>query len=447
MAERAARYTAVAIVLHWAIAFAILLNFPLGLWMHEQAEDGAASQGLFALYQLHKSIGLTVLGLNLVRLAWRLTHRPPPVAEGVAGWERLVAKATHWAFYVLMVAVPLTGWIYVSAGWSVHEGAALPVATRWFGLIEVPHLFGLDAASAEVREETADSALDAHALLAFIMAGLAVLHVAAALKHQFLDRDATLAHMLPGLRTRGEGPAPKSAGRLAVLGVGLGATGVALAAAAFFIASNVGSGERAPASTFEVVENAGEAPAAPSPTETMPTEPAPPGAPAAWRVDQDASSIGFSYTYEDESGSTAFNGRFNRWGADIRFDQANLEQSSANVQIETGSAATGVAMHDNALPGAEWFDAGTHPRASFRTTRISAGGDGQYEARGELTIRGRTREVELPFTLRIEGDRAVMDGRTRIDRRDFDVGTDGAGDELISREIGITIHVEALRGN
>jgi cytochrome b561 len=111
MADRAQRYSAIAIVLHWSIAFAILLNLPLGLWMHEQAEHGGASEGLFDIYQLHKSIGLTVLALSLVRLAWRLMHPPPPFAEGVAPWERFIAKTTHWAFYVLMIGVPLSGWI------------------------------------------------------------------------------------------------------------------------------------------------------------------------------------------------------------------------------------------------------------------------------------------------------------------------------------------------
>lgn len=451
MTARAERYTATAIVLHWAIAFAILLNFPLGLWMHEQAEHGAAGQGLFALYQLHKSIGLSVLALSLLRLAWRLTHRPPPFAGGVAAWERIVAVAAHWAFYLLMIAIPLTGWIYVSAGWSVHEDAALPVATRWFGLFEVPHLLGLESAALETRRETAETALDAHALLAWAMAGLAALHAAAALKHQVVDADATLARMIPGLGARGERSAPKNAGRLVVLGVGLGASGAALATALVFMAGVVfaPAPAPAPASTFEVVEN-GTDPASASEAQAEP-EPAPaaaqPDAPAVWRVDQGSSSIRFSYRYEDEGESTAFNGRFDRWRADIRFDAANLEGSAAVVEIETASAATGVAMHDNALPGAEWFDAGAHPRARFRTTRIRARGEGQYEASAELTIRGRTREVEFPFTLRFEGDRAVMDGRASIDRRAFGVGAGGAGDELISRDIAISVHVEAVRAD
>ena len=113
MSATAQRYTAVAIVLHWAIAFAIALMIPLGFWMHEQSEHGGAAAGLFSIYQLHKSIGLTVLGLSLVRLAWRLMNPPPPMPEHMPAWERFIALATHWAFYGLMIGLPLTAFISI----------------------------------------------------------------------------------------------------------------------------------------------------------------------------------------------------------------------------------------------------------------------------------------------------------------------------------------------
>ena len=89
MSATAQRYTAVAIVLHWAIAFAVVFMIPLGFWMHEQAEHGDAATGLFRAYQLHKSIGLTVLALSLVRLGWRLTNPPPPLPAHMPRWETL----------------------------------------------------------------------------------------------------------------------------------------------------------------------------------------------------------------------------------------------------------------------------------------------------------------------------------------------------------------------
>ncbi len=431
----AARYTSVAIVLHWAIAFAILFMLPLGFWMHGEAEDGNTSTAVFNAYQLHKSVGFTILALSLVRLGWRLANPPPPLPPHMPGWERFVAKITHWLFYILMIGLPLSGWLYVSAGWSIHDDAPLAVPTRWFNLFGIPHLFGLEQASHDVREDVADIAFNAHAILAFAIIGLGVAHVAAALKHHFFDRDAVLAHMVPGIRAPGETEAvPKNPARLAVLGLG-GALIVASAAALLFaLAPSFAPAPSAP-STIEIVE-----PQAPAPEQIAP---AAPGAPSAWRVDARSSTIGFAYTYEDESGATDFTGRFTRWRADIRFDPENLDASSVVVTIEPASASTGVAAHDGALPGAEWFDAAAHPTATFRTTRIRAR-DGGYEARGDLTIKGETRSVDLPFRLTIDGDRAAMTGALTIDRRDFNVGA-GAADDLISREITINVRVDADR--
>lgn len=435
------RYTSVAIVLHWAIAASILFMIPLGFTMHELAEDGVATQGLFEAYQLHKSIGLTVLVLTLVRLAWRLTHRPPPLPAGMPAWERLAARATHWAFYVLTLALPLTGWLYVSAGWSIHDDQPLPVATRWFGLFEVPHLFGLQNLAPDSREDAAEAALTAHAYLAFAAIGLAALHVVAALKHHFFDRDETLAHMVPGVRAPNatEKP-PRNLGRGIFLGTALAAIALAFVAATLSVADIATPAQQE--SSFEVVEDAAPDTAL-APTETP--APAALGAPSRWTVDQSASSIGFSYVYEDDSGASPFNGRFTRWRADIRFDPDNLDASTIVVRIETGSAQTGVAAHDNALPTAAWFNSGAQPTAEFHSTRIRARGAGRYEARGDLTIRGETRSVDLPFTLAINGDRASVSGGTEIDRRDFGIGEDDSGDDLISRDIQINVRVDATR--
>ena len=447
MSTQTERYTAVAIVLHWAIAAAVLFMLPLGFIMNARAKAGDASQALFEAYQLHKSIGLTVLVLTLVRLAWRLTHRPPPLPEAMPAWEKLAARATHWGFYVLTLALPLTGWLYVSAGWSIHTDESLAVPTRWFGLFEVPYLFNLPHASNDVREDTAEAALTAHAYLGFTAIGLAGLHVAAALKHHFFDRDETLAHMVPGLRAPNETQAPpRNVARSAFLGGALAAIALALIASVYAV-SDLATEPVREESRFEISEEqtAPAAPdAAPAPTET-PAAPAAPSAPSAWTVDRGASSIAFGYTYEDESGSSRFNGRFARWRADVRFDPNNLDASAIVVRIETASANTGVAVHDSALPTAAWFNASAFPTAEFRSTRIRARGGDRYEARGNLTIRGQTRQVDLPFTLAINGDRASVSGSTQIDRRDFGIGADDEGDDLISRDIDISVRVVAQR--
>lgn len=440
-AEAQQRYTAVAIVLHWAIAIAILLMIPLGWWMGDQVEDGVVTDGVFQAFQFHKSIGLSILALSLVRLGWRLANPPPPLPPHMPAWERIIAKATHWAFYFLMIALPLTGWVYVSTGWSVHEDEPLVVATHWFGLIRVPELFGLPHAAEGVRAGVADVSMNVHSKLAWGVIVLAVLHVGAALKHHVFDRDDVLSHMVPGLKPpfQTEAP-PKNPVRLAILGGGLSLVAIALIASLFaFGGMAADSGANAPqqSSTIAIGE--------PAPG----TSPAPaPAHPNAWRVDARTSAIGFGFVYRDDiNGAQTFTGRFTSWRADIIFDPADLPGSSANVTIETASATDGVAMHDRALPGAQWFDAATHPTATYRTTSIRHLGGDAYRAEGELTIRGRTRAVQLPFTLTIDGDRASMNGRTSIDRNDFDIGKDSDADDSISRDIDIIIRVEAYRAS
>lgn len=435
MPAPAQRYAAIAIVLHWAIAFSIALLIPLGWWMSEQAEDGVVSDALFQAYQLHKSIGLTVLALSLTQLGWRIAHPPPPLPDHMPAWERIGAHAAHWGLYVLMLALPLTGWLYVSAGWSEHDDAPLHVTTRWFGLFVVPDLFGLPNTGADVREEVADAAMDAHEVLAWGAIILAGLHAAAALKHHVINRDNVLTLMVPGLRQLGGGePAPKNPLRLAILGSGFALTFAGLAAALFALA-NLGPGPQAQ-SQIEIA----------APAETMEEEwIVDPNAPPAWRVDPRASSIGFAFAYDDGQTATRFVGRFTRWRADIRFDPNDLAASRATVTIETASATDGVAMHDRALPGPDWFNAEAHPTATFRASEFRHLGGDAYEARGELIIRSQTRDFTLPFTLVITGDRAVMTSSSQLDRHDFDIGKSSDADDMISRDIDLAIRVEAVR--
>ena len=180
------RYTGVAIALHWLIAALILLNLYLGWRM--SFEKGMAQ---FATFQLHKSVGISVLAFSLVRLAWRLSHRPPPYPRDQARWERVTASAVHWTFYGLMIVMPLTGWIIVSA-------SPLNLPTLLFKTIPFPHIGPVHDLAMPMRKAIEDNVGAVHGLLAYGFAALIVLHVAAALKHQFVDRDDELSRMLPG---------------------------------------------------------------------------------------------------------------------------------------------------------------------------------------------------------------------------------------------------------
>ena len=178
-------YTRTAIGLHWLIAIALAGTFALGLYMHELP----LSPQKLKLYSWHKWAGVTIFLFVVVRLGWRLLHRPPELPAGMPGWQRAVAAATHVLLYLLMFAVPITGWLMSSA-----KG----FQTVYFGVLPLPDLL-------VKNEELGDLLKEVHTLLNFSMAALVLAHLGAALKHHFIDRDDVLARMLPFL---GKTPTP-----------------------------------------------------------------------------------------------------------------------------------------------------------------------------------------------------------------------------------------------
>lgn len=189
----AARYGAVAIALHWAIAIAIIGLLVLGTVM-VRVTPGSSLQ--FELYQLHKSLGITVLLLSAVRLIWRLTHPAPPLPANLRPWEAALARSTHVGFYILMLVLPLSGWMMVSASvWNFP--------TVIFGLFTLPHLPMLG--TLPDKKPVEDALKEIHEWLAIGTLALLLLHVAGALKHHFILKDDTLERMLPGRGGGGAG--------------------------------------------------------------------------------------------------------------------------------------------------------------------------------------------------------------------------------------------------
>lgn len=180
------RYGLVAILLHWIIALSIITLLAMGAVMVRLTPGGSLQ---FNVYQLHKSLGITVLVLSLLRLAWRLFNPPPPLPANLDPWERALARVTHVGFYVLMIALPFSGWMMVSASvWNIP--------TVIFGAFTLPHLPVLG--DLQNKKPVEEALKEVHEALAIGMFVLLMLHVAGALKHQFVLRDDTLARMLPG---------------------------------------------------------------------------------------------------------------------------------------------------------------------------------------------------------------------------------------------------------
>lgn len=433
--SQARRYAAVAIVLHWAIALGIIWQIGLGWWMGDALEHPDTQATAVAAFQVHKSVGLTVLALSLVRLWWRLANPPPALPAHMPAWEKTAATATHWAFYVLMIAMPLSGWLYVSAEWDSHSGRPLEVPTLFFGLFQVPHIPGLESLADGARGAVSGVLEFVHSKMAWVAIILLVLHVGAALKHQFKDRDEVLGHMVPGATPKTVELPPASPNRRYALIGGFAAIVLFFAFAFSQIKAGLGAPAAAESAPQATQQQAGALPAEQEPALS------PPSAPPLWRVDQSQSAIRFSGAHA----GAPFEGRFQEWRAEIRFDPDNLAQSSAMVTVATGSARDGVPLHESSLPQEEWFDTANYPTATFRVEEFRQTSDG-YEARGVLNLKGRDLPVRLPFTLSIDGDRAAMDGEALIERDEADLGqSSDPGGDWVSKEIRVSVHVEAQR--
>lgn len=168
------KYNRGAQVFHWVIAALVIANLAFGL-LHEPLEK------TINLMPMHKAIGLTILLLTLGRIGWRLTWTKPPLPDSIGPLDRAVASATHTALYALMLILPVTGWIFSSP-------SKYPLT--WFGLFDWPRLpVAKDAPLAGISHE-------AHEVLGFVMLALVVLHIAAALRHQFVLKNGLIRRMI-----------------------------------------------------------------------------------------------------------------------------------------------------------------------------------------------------------------------------------------------------------
>lgn len=390
----ASRYTVTAAALHWATAGLLLINIALGWWMSGAIEHEASRAAAIEWFQIHKSIGMTVLGLTLIRIFWRLAHRPPPLPSHMRRPERVVARATHLAFYITLIAIPLSGWIYASTQW--RGDAPLSVPTLYFGFFEVPHIGGLGTASDAVRENWAYRSLRAHQWLAWSTAALAMVHIGAAIKHQFVDHDDLLTRMLPRVSMA------KIASASLLVGAGV------------LVALLLAQGSKSPAERSSS---------------------------GTWQIDATASEIAWLGRHAGKP----FRGVFQSWSATINFDPASPATSAINATIQMDSATDGVALHDRTLPQKEWFDVTNHPTATYRSTRIEAQPNGTWRMSGVLQI--KTHSVELPpLTLSLQNNTLRITGSPVMDRRDAEIGTvSDPNATWVSADITIEVDITAVR--
>jgi len=398
--ERSPRYTAVAIALHWAMAGLLVGMIFLGWNMSDH--EGREIEWLF---QLHKSIGITLLLLTIARIIWRVMNPPPPLPE-MKDWEARLSHFVHMAFYAVMILVPL-------GGWALASMAKVQVPTVLYETVSWPHL-PVAALGAETKAGIYPIAEFLHSKSAYLIFALLALHVGGALKHEISEEDGVLKRMIPGLFGKTDGPQAPPRGFLTAFGAAIGAfvlvAGLPLAANALQT-----SGDLKVTGTTGIAPN--------------------------WQVDQDASSITFSGIHD----GNAFTGAFGNWSAQIFFDSSNLSTSDVLVEIDMTDVSASKKLYTDSLSAPEWFGVADWPQASVRLSDFAATGDG-YSATATLRLKGN--EVAAPFTFTlIEGDASgKMDGTAVFSRKALGLGQDSDPKaEWVSDEVTVTVAVEATR--
>lgn len=387
------RYSHVAIVLHWLIAVLIIAMLAAGKFMTSLEETSALR---FDLTQWHKSFGLTLLLLSVFRLVWRLTHRPPAPATIRPAWERFAASLTHFLFYFLLLFLPISGWLMVSA-------SPLNISTFLFDLVRVPHL--PIASTASNRAELAELFNTFHEYASGILIVLLLLHIAAALRHQFGLKDAVLTRMTPDFS---DGRFADGARLLSgILFVAVAGTWL-LSTAEKHSTSVTGGSVAASKNTETVTTNAGDE------NSDSSTQGAPDWVPA--KVNYTMVVMG------DE-----LQGSFSEARVQAQIDTTNPQNSILNAVVQTGSGSTGSPQIDDSLPGADWFHVALFPEASFNASTFESVGSEEIKVTGKLTIRNVTNEISFPLTINEEtGDAS---GGFTINRLDFKVGASEQPDD------------------
>ncbi len=398
-------YGAVAKGFHWLTALLILTTIPIGLvasdLAHGLADSGTQPEArtialTATLFSLHKTIGVTVFFVALARILWAVSQPKPGLLNGDTPPEALAAETVHWLLYGSLVAVPLSGWI--------HHAATTGFAPIWWPFGQNLPFVPKDAGLAQVTGTL-------HYILQWVLVGAIGLHIAGALKHHVIDKDATLRRMLPGAHHAQ--PTKAQPGHalplIAALLIWAGALGGASALGWFSHTHD------SPPEAPKLAEVASD-----------------------WQVESGQLDITVSQLGSDVTGS------FSDWTATISYDEVP-DDTGTHGTVEVTIATTSLTLGSVTAQatGAGYLDASQHPTALFKADLTSR--DGQQMAIGTLTIRGQTVPVSLPYSLTIDGDTATAEGRLTVDRRDFSIGADVKDKGSLGFDVTIGFALTATR--
>ena len=379
---------------HWSIAFLMLAMLVFGFWMVGLEYSPAKLE----YYTLHKSVGLTILGLGALRLLWRFMSRAPDPHSGHAAWERFLSKSIHIVLYGAIFLMPLSGWVMSSAG-------AFPIS--FFGLFDVPDVTAKNEAVFRVSRAV-------HWVSALVIIGAVGLHIMGALKHHVIDRDDTLRLM----------------GGNFIFGL----TGlVLLGGASYFALPDLLPSKVTAEKNVQQAELQQDIE---RPSQSKVQE---------WSILREDSHIEFTF---EQYGKTV-SGFFENWGGEIVFDPDNLEESYAKIQIDIGSIKTGSEDRDAQALRADWFDVDNHPQAVFESESFEALEANRFTANGVLKLRGIEKPLSFPFALDFKDDQTqgrsvTLNASLPLERLAFGIGQNQwERTDAIANEVMVNLKIEA----
>ncbi|MGI9463574.1 MAG: cytochrome b/b6 domain-containing protein, partial [Aestuariivirgaceae bacterium] len=402
-------YGLIAQILHWATAALILVLLPLGVFMHDLPAN-AADEVIYKswFYSLHKTLGVTVFLVAFARVLWTAFQPHPRSLNGHRKFENLAAHTVHWMLYGAIILMPLTGWL--------HHSASEGFAPIWWPLFQ-------DLPVVPKNPQLAMFFGTAHFFTAILLGVAVFLHVAGALKHALVDRDATLQRMIPGrsnvVSSELSEPHFKRLPKF-------------LAIFSFFVLGGaVVAGYTMNQSGNQSGNQLGAA-------LNQPTASAVDQAAMGWVVDKEKSLLSIQII---QMGNPVA-GQFNNWKAAIKFDPENLKNASVQVEVDVASISLGGVSEQ--AKGSEFLNVAEHPIAHLVSESFTSTAAGTYQMLGRLSLAGRDQPVELPFTLKIENNRAFVEAEVELQRLAFGIGEKGfSGDGQLGFGVLVKVILEA----
>ena len=381
------RFSNTAIFLHWCVAGLIVSQFVLAK-LAENARHHDKILEQLALLANHKSLGITILVLALIRLAYRLatpTLAPPTT---MSRWQISASKVSHVLLYGFLFALPLSGWLMSSAkAYSVS----------WFNLVALPDAVAPNKGLAEFLQTS-------HYYLAEALFVIALIHILAAIKHHFIDKDDVLKRMSGTLSWA-----------LFIL--------VIILALSF-----LGRIFNSPPETATITQTTT------SIQKPLTSIKEPQSSLPMWQIDYEQSFIKF---VGDQAGAP-FEGEWKSWSAEIQFDAAQLDQARFNVSIDLSSGFSNNQERDDTIRSADFFDVASFPKAVYRASNFSDN-SGSFQSFGELSMKGVGVETPMNFQVELTDGIKVLSGSASLNRFDWNIGS---GDWTDTSWVGENVQVK-----